>query len=189
MNDNINPATPRQTFALYAMLKADVRQLNLTMGQASGFITRAQNDPATVKDELIALGAVDKGAPAKPKADYASIYAEAHRAGILAGQSHNPTPMIVQQHANMANDNSPVVKSYYVAEGACGFAQAIIKGNNGMVKWLRTNKLGYKNYYGGYAVPCHEFNQSIERKEKYCAAFANVLNKHGFDAYMTSRMD
>lgn len=190
MIDNINPATPRQTFALYVALKTDVRGLNLTMGQASGFISRAESDPIAVKQELLALGAIDKGAVAKAKQDYAAIYAEAHRAGMAAGQACNPTPMIVQQHANMANDNSPVVKSYFVEGGVCGFASIIINpGTCGFARWAKKEKLADKHYYGGMAIWVGEFGQSMQRKEAYASAFAAVLNKHGIKSYATSRMD
>jgi hypothetical protein len=191
MNEMIIYMTPRQSFELYAICKVDIRNLRLTIGEASGFITRAQNDPVTVKNELIALGGVDKSNGKTPtvKIDYQKIFNEAHAAGLTAGNACRPTPMVVQNHANPLDDTSPVTKSYFVPSGVCGFASSVIKGNNGFVKWLRENKIGYKNYYGGWAVPCHDFNQSMECKESYCAAFSNVVSKYGFDAYMTSRMD
>jgi hypothetical protein len=119
MIDTIDNITPRQSFALYAICKVDIRGLTLTKGQASGFITRAQNDPQTVKAELVALGGIDKSNGKEPtkKIDYKAIFNEAHSAGMLAGNNCKPAPMVVQQHQNMADDSSPVVKSYLVPSG------------------------------------------------------------------------
>jgi len=192
MIDTIENMTPRQSFALYLATKTDVRKLTLTKGQASGFITRAQNDPVTVKNELIALGGIDKsnGKTLTVKLDYQKVFNEAHAAGLAAGNASKPVPMVVQGHANPLDDSSPVVQSWVVNEGCCGFANAVIKpGNSGFAKWLKANKMGYKNYYGGWAFPCHDFNQSLDRKEKYCNAFCAVLSKYGINAYTDSRMD
>jgi len=193
MIDTIEQMTPRQSFALYLATKTDVRKLALTKGQASGFITRAQNDPVAVKNELIALGGIDKsnGKVLAKKLDYQAIFSEAHQAGMVAGNACKPTPMVVQQHQNMADDSSPVVKSYLVPSGICGFASSIIRpGNSGFAVWLRKNKIGHKHYYGGWAVPCMEFNQSMECKIAYCDAFGSVLAKHGINGgYTDSRMD
>ena len=120
-----------------------------------------------------------------------SIYREAMTAGILAGNAHNPTPMVVQQHASPLNDNSPVVQQWQVSGGVCGFAWVNIRpATCQFARWLKkTGKVTRKSYYGGYDLWCSEFGQSMERKEKWAGAVAKVLNDHGIKAYSMSRMD
>jgi len=120
-----------------------------------------------------------------------SIYREAMTAGILAGNAHNPTPMVVQQHANPLNDNSAVVQSWQVSGGVCGFAWVNIRpATCQFARWLKkTGKVDHVAYEGGYNLWCHEFGQSMERKEKWADAVASVLQNHGIKAYARSRMD
>ena len=119
------------------------------------------------------------------------IYQEAHEAGMKAAGNHTPTPMVVEQHSNMMNDNSPVVKSWVVSGGVCGFAWINIKpANSKFAKWLKANNIVQnRSYYGGYDIWVSHFGQSMELKEKYAHAFANILNSYGIKAYSMSRMD
>jgi hypothetical protein len=124
--------------------------------------------------------------------DFQAIYKEAESAGLLAGTSHEPTPMIVQERANPLDDNSAIVKTYEpIMSGVCGFSWVNIKpGNCAFARWLKKQKIVDRvAYEGGYNIWCHEFGQSMERKEKYTGAFANVLRKYGIKAYSVSRMD
>lgn len=120
------------------------------------------------------------------------IYAEAIEAGVRAGNNHNPTPMIVQQHANPLDDNSPVVRTFEpVMGGVCGFAWVNIKpGNSSFCRWLKSQGIvDHVSYYGGYDLWCSDFNQSMERKEAWADAIAKVLNSYGIKAHSMSRMD
>lgn len=188
-------ATPKQTFCLYKMLGMDVRPLQLTLGDASKMISEAkQNGTENLRAYISEMmkQKFPNGVPVvenKAK-QYADIYKEAMKAGLEAGNAHNPTPMVVQQHANMFDDNSPVVQQWKIDGGVCGFAWVhLSKANTSFAAWCRKNKIGGKSYYGGWDISCHEFGQSMERKEKWAAAFANVLSSHGITAYMQSRMD
>ena len=116
------------------------------------------------------------------------IYTQARAAGLLAAQSAQVAPMIVQQHANMLDDSSPVTRSYFVADGVCGFASVVVR-NIKFANQLKKMGLGRKNYGGGYALSVQDFNQSLTRKEAYAHAFAKVLNDNGITAYTDSRMD
>jgi hypothetical protein len=110
---------------------------------------------------------------------------------MLAGNNHNPTPMIVQQHANMADDNSPVVQSWNVPGGVCGFAWVNIKpATSKFCRWLKANNIVERvSYHGGYNLWCSDFGQSMERKEQWAGAVAQVLRKYGITARSMSRMD
>jgi hypothetical protein len=122
--------------------------------------------------------------------DFESLYNKAHAAGMLAAGNHIPTPMIVQQHENMMNDNSPVVKNYFCSGGVCGFAEIIIKpATCAFVRYLKSRKIGRNYYYGGWSIWVYEFGQSMELKEKYADAFAKVLKEYGINASSMSRMD
>jgi hypothetical protein len=109
---------------------------------------------------------------------------------MAAAKACIPTPMVVQAHANMADDASPVVQQWVIPQGVCGFAWVNIKpGNCGFAKWMVSQKLASKAYEGGVSHWVHKFGQSMELKEAYAQGFACVLNAHGIKAYAGSRMD
>ena len=125
------------------------------------------------------------------------IYDEAHAAGMAAAKKCVPTPMIVSEHANPWDDNSPVVKQYApIMGGVCGFAWVNVRpGTCSFARWASKRDLGYADsYYGGYTIYVHGtdfpgFEQSMEIKEAYAGAFAAFLRDHGINASARSRMD
>lgn len=120
--------------------------------------------------------------------EFREIYIAAHEAGMAAVEKAQVAPMIVQAHANPMDDNSPVVKSYFVEDGVCGFASVIVK-NIKFANFLKKNNIGRKNWSTGYAINVSAFNQSLQKKEAYAYAFASVLKSNDIDAYVDSRMD
>lgn len=130
--------------------------------------------------------------------NYPEIMAEAHEAGMAAGNAHKPTPMVVAKHQNMLDDNSPVEKTWYVPSGVCGFAYVVTNehGNGKFVKYLKSIGKGFgcgagePHYYGGYYVHwVSEFGQSYEKKLAFAGAFTGVLKDYGIKAYVDSRLD
>ncbi len=120
------------------------------------------------------------------------LYAAAHEAGMKAGNSHNPTPMIIETHSNPLDDSSPVIERWKIGQGVCGFAWIKISPTNcKFVKYLKEAKIGRKDEYeGGYKIRVPYFNQSYERKFKYAEAFAEVIRKNGFKrTYAYGRID
>ena len=120
------------------------------------------------------------------------IWKEASEAGHRAVREMKPiTPMVVQQHASVLDDNSPVVQEWVVPDGPCGFAWVNVKpGNSAFARWLKEKEYARKDsYYGGVTYWIGEFGQSIRKKEEYAYAFANVLRKYDIRAYASSRMD
>ena len=82
----------------------------------------------------------------------------------------------------------------HAAGWAAGFAWVTIKGTGPLASYVRKEtKAGRgrwrKGYPSGLQCSVWEFNQSIDRKYAYAAAFAKVLNAAGFTAYAESRMD
>lgn len=123
---------------------------------------------------------------------YSQILNEAHIAGMAAGEDKIPTPMVVAQHEDVLDDNSPIKQSWFVPQGVCGFASVITSehGNSKFVKYLKSIGEGDKYYYGGYYVKwVREFGQSYEKKVDYAKAFADVLNSYGIKAAIESRLD
>jgi len=127
---------------------------------------------------MIAEGEEDRKAL---HADFEALVRKAMRAGTEALQAAMPTPMVVSQHANPLNDNSPVVQEWYVGEGMCGFAWIKVgPATTRFSHWLVKNgqRLGLSvgnAYYGGLQISVRGGGQSVERKEAYAHAFAKVL--------------
>jgi hypothetical protein len=180
-------ATTKQTWAIFCATGLDVRHLDLDVNRASMIISDIK-DGKDVTEELLKMGA--KGTPKKPKQDFESIWSEAHKVGMEAGQNAICTPMVVVERANPLDDNSEIVKQYApVMDGPCGFAWINVPGNSGFGKWAKAKGLARKAYPQGLNIWVSLFNQSITRKEAYAYAAAEVLNKHGIKAYAGSRMD
>lgn len=114
--------------------------------------------------------------------DFGSLYETAHAAGMAAGYGSTPNPMVVSEVGGEG-------KSWYVSEGACGFAWVTIKGTTPFARWAKGAKKASKAYPTGYWFWVSEFGQSVDRKEKYARAFAKVLNEHGIEAFANSRLD
>ena len=122
--------------------------------------------------------------------DEQTIYSQAHHKGNAAVEMTTVIPMVVQQRANPLNDDSELVREYFVADGVCGFASVNVKpANCKFAKFLVANGLGRKAYNGGVSMSVRDFNQSLTKKEAYAYAFASVLNEHGIKAFVESRMD
>ena len=118
------------------------------------------------------------------------LFNNARIAGLQAVQTCTPTPMIVTQHANPLDDSSAVQKQWFVPSGVCGFAWVVIyPGNSPAANFAKKHLGGRKHYRGGVSIWVSEFGQSIELKEAYATAYANVLHNSGINAYSDSRLD
>ena len=119
-------------------------------------------------------------------ADFPAIHDMAHAAGIKAGQDALPDTMVVQE-ADLSGN--PIGKTWYVSEGACGFAWIRFKGNTAWGKWAKAQGIATPAYPKGLQIWVSEFNQSVTRKEAYANAYAKVLCGAGIEAYADSRLD
>jgi hypothetical protein len=147
---------------------------------------------AEAREAFKAMIAAKSGDKESREQKWADLYARAHAAGLEAGDAHMPTPMIVERHANPLDDSSPVVQRWApVMSGVCGFAWVSIRpGNSSFALWMK--KHGHArsdSYAGGVRVHVWLYNQSMEKKEAYASAFADVLRDEGIKAYAQSRMD
>jgi len=124
-------------------------------------------------------------------AQFQELYDRANQAGIDAVQKATVIPMEVVQHANPLDDSSPVVRSWHVPDGVCGFAWVIVKpGNSPFANWLKKNNLARPDTYnGGVNIWISAYNQSAQRKETHAHAMARVFSEAGIRCYAGSRLD
>jgi len=109
----------------------------------------------------------------------ASIVAEAQKAGLVALENAIPRAMLV--------DNR-----YLVEGGVCGFAWVNVYGvrsNSKLGTALRILGFRKNSYEKAHQYWVFDGGQSMERKEAYAYAMAEVLQKAGLRAYGGSRMD
>jgi hypothetical protein len=138
------------------------------------------------------------------KNEAVALHKKAHEAGMKALESCVPTPMMVAQHENMLDDNSPVAKAWHVPDGVCGFAWIIVKcntaENRSFISGLKkAGMAGGQNsfraewnkdsYYGGFRYSVMYGNQSYEKKVAYASAFVEVLTEAGINAWLGSNLD
>jgi len=142
---------------------------------------------ATLRDKIRAEKVLRQGRDEK----FAEIFAKAKQAGIEAGYSLRPRPIVVTQHTNPLNDNSPVEKAWYSAGGTCGFAWVNVRpATSAFARWLAKNKIGHRSYHGGWDIWISEHGQSVEQKEAHAHALSEVLkNELGITCYAASRLD
>jgi hypothetical protein len=131
------------------------------------------------------------------RVDHAAVFREACEAGERASRAAEPTPMIVGNAIGLSDRIDPNGPLHYVAGGACGFAGVVISdGRSGFARWLRSQRIGYRHYYGGHYVPARPqwsqrspLMQSVDINAAYAAGFANVARSYGIDCYVDSRLD
>ena len=116
---------------------------------------------------------------------------KAHEAGLAAGKAATPTPMVVGTPTTpLSDDIDPTKQTYYVSEGACGFAWVTIRpGNSSLARQARKLGLADSAYGGGVSIWVSDHGQSIDRKARHAAAYATVLREHGVNATSNSRLD
>jgi hypothetical protein len=122
--------------------------------------------------------------------EFESLWSKADAAGRAAAAAAVPAPMVVSQ-ADVFGKPTPGGKSWYVAEGPCGFGWVTFKGNTAFGRWAKKSGKATKSYGegGGLRVSSPLMTQSIARNEAYAYAFAAALSEAGIKAYGHSRMD
>ena len=124
------------------------------------------------------------------KTECATIYKEAYTAGIKAGNEVGVPKFVVGTPTTALGNDIDYAKPTYVLDGLCGFAWVkIFPARGSFVTFLKTKGIGGKSYNGGYDIWVSEFGQSVDRKNAFAQAFAEVLNKYGINAYGQSRLD
>jgi len=171
-------ATKRQTWAIFCATGLDGRG-RLSFDDASDILNRLSDessDKESIIADLQALGCTGKP---KLKKDWAPVWKEAYEAGKASGEGVTPKPMGVTDGT----------QTWVVEDGVCGFAWIKFPGNSSFGRWMKKQGLARKAYPSGLSYWVSEFNQSMNRKEAFASAAAEVLRKHGIKAYSGSRMD
>ena len=184
-------ATYRQTWAIFCATKLDVRNIGLSVEQASDLIGRSKagEDIGPEVAALVGIEAPARKAPAR-KPNWAALWDKAHAAGMTAGKAVQTSRMVVQQHADPLDDGSEVTQQWVVPEGPCGFAWVQFPGTSGFARWAKKAGLARPAYGGGYRINVGQFNQSYERKYAYAVVAAEVLRAAGVErAYGDGRLD
>ena len=112
----------------------------------------------------------------------ASLIAKAQTAGLVALENAITKPMVVHGGS----------RPYLVEGGVCGFAWVNVYGiraNSKMGKALAALGFRKNSYEKAFQFWVFDGGQSMERKEAYAYAMADVLQKSGLRAYGGSRMD
>jgi hypothetical protein len=126
------------------------------------------------------------------------ICENASTAGYQAVNAAHVVPMIVGQETSLFSGVIDETKpTYYIEDGVCGFAWVNVypvnKGNTRAGKEERKalEAAGFRknDYEKSYQLWISDFNQSMQKKEAYARAFAEVLRANGLKAYPGSRMD
>lgn len=125
------------------------------------------------------------------KSEIKSLVATAKAAGCAAASACQPVAMVVREADVITGRALPGGRSYSVEGGVCGFAWIQVRpGNCAVANYLKANEGARKDsYFGGVALSVRDYGQSMQRKEAYATAFAQVLREAGVNAYMNSRMD
>ncbi len=200
-------ATPRQHFTIYKLTGWDTRNSEMTNGQASFVIHNSiakkfskvvpvlSNTPGTINRQNRTFDSTSKSTTKRTTKSQSDIWKElhdkAHEAGLKAVKDCTPVPMTVGSPTTvLGNDIDYSKKTYFVEGGVCGFAWIkIAEGRSSFAKWAKTNLRAHKSYSGGVDIWVGDFGQSMQRKEAYAYAYADVLQDAGVKAYGQSRMD
>lgn len=189
-------ATSRQNWKIFCDTGLDVRECGFSKEDASDIIQKINEGKLeSMVDLMLSLGAVVKKEPPKKqgvkKGSHKELWDKAVEAGKQAAEAHTPTPMIVEQRSHVLDDDSPVIQSWYVEGGECGYAWISVKpATSSFARWVKAQGLGRgDSYYGGLRIWVDGYGQSRERKEKYALAFAGVLRDAGLHARGLSAPD
>ncbi len=122
---------------------------------------------------------------------YETLYAEAVRRGQDAGEQCIPVPMVVEQHVNPLDDNSPVRRSWEVSDGVCGFAWVLFPDcRKPFVKWLLDVGHAGKRYgKPGATIWIMSHNQSMARKMAHATTMRDYFASVGIECSSHSMID
>jgi hypothetical protein len=90
----------------------------------------------------------------------------------------------------LGNDIDYSKRTYYVSDGACGFAWVVIRpGNSSLARQAVKLGIGRSAYGGGVSIWVDAHGQSAQRKAGHARAYAAVLREYGVNASSESRLD
>jgi hypothetical protein len=124
------------------------------------------------------------------KTNFSALVAKAEAAGAAAAAACVPVGMVVSEADVMSGAPLPGGRSWYVADGVCGFAWISVRpANSSFGLWAKKAGIAKPAYGGGLQIWVSGYGQSMQKKEAYAEAYAKVLSEAGIKAYAGSRMD
>jgi hypothetical protein len=122
-----------------------------------------------------------------------NLLGAAVNAGLEAVKALHVRAMVVYEADVLSGKAKEGGKQWYVADGVCGFAWVSVYGLRGKAR-ARFLARGFDAHsFGGdgrgIGLWISDFNQSMQKKEAFAAAYAAVLRNAGYKAYSGSRMD
>lgn len=128
---------------------------------------------------------------------FPGIMKTARAAGMEAVEKARVIPMVVGQETSFMSGIMDPKTVEYVEDGVCGFAWINVypeyKGNTTLGKaerkTLEANGFRKDIYGKHYSLWVSDFNQSMQKKEAFARAAAQVMRDHGISASYGSRMD
>jgi hypothetical protein len=125
------------------------------------------------------------------QAKYAALWAKAEKAGAAAAAAKVPVPIVVGEAKSLWSDEIDYSKpTYYIPQGLCGFAWVSFPGTSGWARWAKKAGIASAAYGGGYQIWAGRVGgQSVEIKEAWAQAIAEVLSEAGIKASWGSRLD
>lgn len=172
---------------------ADVLKENGAFGNLKPFKKYVKGQKKTRKAKKVTVTKGTETAKDKLNRELYEKAVKAAEESVKAMQA--PVPMVVQEHANMLDDNSPVVKQYAPAMGGvCGFSWVVVRpGNCSFANWLKkTSKARYDEYYRGVIVhgEDNKYNgQSMDTKAAWTSGFNRVISDAGIKTQVYTWMD
>ncbi len=117
-----------------------------------------------------------------------SVWQDALKAARKAHAEALPTPMVVTESEG---PNGTTGRTWYVSEGACGFAYVNVHpGNCSFAIWAVKHAGFRKAYRGGVSSSSFNFgSQSYERASAAAQAAVDILRAAGIKAYADCRLD
>jgi hypothetical protein len=121
--------------------------------------------------------------------DFGPIWEKAKAAGDAAHASATCVPMAVYDADVLTGAPTPGGNRYVVADGMCGFAGVVVKGNSAFGRWAKKRGLTHNHYPSGLYISTNGMSQSITRAEAAAHAIVAVLRDAGIDCHSDSRLD
>jgi len=117
---------------------------------------------------------------------FAKLYQAAHAAGLDAGKSAMPIPMVFEGGVPGQKKTT-----YVVEDGPCGLVTIKLHSASNFAKFLIANKIAKKGFDWRVAnIFVYDFGQSLVRQEAYADAFVAVLKNAGIEkVFVSSHID
>jgi len=176
-SDKGQPMHSGQTMAVRIATGYDIRECKSDKYEVTVLLNKINSG----EDFVMPEGAEQREIVDFRKFKYFKFWCEAWQSGVKAFEACNPIPMVVETHADVANDNSEIVGASIVKDGICGFAWINIKpGTSSFSRWLAKEGYAYADKSrGGITLSImYKGSQSMARKVAMAYAMMDVFRTY-----------